>query len=755
MTSIRIARFFLLSLALPSCVSRLPLENFPCPCAAGWSCCPGADVCVKEGTSCPMGALRIDPAELTVPTDRQRRLTASGEVLWSVVEGSAGGSIDAHGLYTAPMQPGTFHVLAALAADPQETVTTTITVVPLTIDRVVGQSGGTGYADGIGADARFYRAAPIVADDAGHLFVGDAQTIRRVDIASAAVTTIAGSPRTSGLVDGIGTKAQFGSARGLSVDRRGNLFVADWTGVRKIVIATGDVSTIVASGVVLRSPVGIAADEAGHLYVSDELDHTILSIDPSTGAVTTLAGTAGVAGSVDGPGAAARFNRPGGIARDDSGNLYVADSGNGTLRRVALATGEVTTVAGAAGRSGTNDGFGAEARFSFPIDVAFMAGRIYVADRQLMTTVIRGIVVATSPAYAVDTLFEVGSDARFGGVTCDHQGDIYYTNGAAVGTAAFGTHLGPPGIVAGKADSGGSVNGDGAGATLRRPAGVAVDAAGTIFVSEGSDIRILDPGNNRVSTLAAPAQAIVRVGSGDLIFTDGNSSIGKLSPTTGAVTTIAGIGGSASSNILKGYQDGIGAAARFYNPTGLVWDGGSNVYIADSGNKAIRKLVLATGEVTTLAGDPGGSGNADGIGKAAHFNDPVDLTMDEAGNLYVADVGYAIRKVVPASGEVTTVAGSIDVGSLPFSTDSNSLAASKIVSDGRGGLFVSSRFDHTVRKINLSSGEVVTVVGRTDQAGVRLGPVPAGLNAPSGLAITPAGDLLVADRQENVVLLVH
>ncbi|MFO0578451.1 MAG: hypothetical protein U1A78_30980 [Polyangia bacterium] len=113
-------------------------------------------------------------------------------------------------------------------------------------------------------------------------------------------------------------------------------------------------------------PSGVAVDGAGSLYVADNYNHTIRKVVLSTGAVTTLAGSAGQAGSDDGTGAAARFYYPSGVAADGAGSLYVADSGNDTIRKVVLSTGAVTTLAGSAVQRGSADGIGAAARFDYP-----------------------------------------------------------------------------------------------------------------------------------------------------------------------------------------------------------------------------------------------------------------------------------------------------------------------------------------------------------------------------------------------------
>src|SRR5262249_4021599 len=127
-----------------------------------------------------------------------------------------------------------------------------------------------------------------------------------------------------------------------------------------------------------NSPTGVAVDAAGTLYVADQNNHTIRKVTPA-GVVTTLAGTAGLPGSADGTGGAARFNFPAAVAVDGSGNVYVADGNNDTIRQIT-ASGIVTTLAGSAGAPGSADGMGAAARFGTPTGVAVdTAGNVYVA----------------------------------------------------------------------------------------------------------------------------------------------------------------------------------------------------------------------------------------------------------------------------------------------------------------------------------------------------------------------------------------
>ena len=244
--------------------------------------------------------------------------------------------------------------------------------------------GGYGNADGTGSAARFIEPYGVAVDSAGNVFVTDSAnfTIRKVTPAGV-VTTLAGSAGSSGSADGTGSAARFGGIpgygegpNGVAVDNAGNVFVADGGNntIRKVTPA-GVVTTLAGlagssgsadgAGSTARfyGPTGVAVDSAGNVFVADVGNDTIRRVTPA-GVVTTLAGLAGSSGSADATGSAARFNAPSGVAVDSAGNVFVADAGNGTIQEVTPA-GVVTTLAGRAGYAGTDDGTGSAARFGW------------------------------------------------------------------------------------------------------------------------------------------------------------------------------------------------------------------------------------------------------------------------------------------------------------------------------------------------------------------------------------------------------
>ena len=610
---------------------------------------------------------------------------------------------------------------------------------------LAGVLGGPGAQDGEGSAAQFYFPSGVASDGAGNLYVADSanSTIRKVVIAGGVVTTFAGSATVTGSADGTGTAARFDHPLSVASDGSGNLFIADAGNntIRKIVIATGEVSTLAGTARTAGSadgtgtaarfnfPQGVASDGAGNLFVADSDNSTIRRIVIATGEVTTLAGTAGAAGSDDGTGATARFNSPKGITIDGAGDLMVADLGNNTIRKVVLATGAVTTLAGSAGATGSLDGVGFDvgsgALFDGPGDVASDGvGNLFVADTN--NHALRKIVIATG---AVTTLVgsaaggSAGHDdgpataARFlnpFGVASDGAGNLFVADSANATIRKIAVATGVVTTLAGSAETPGSDDGTGSGARFDDPIGVASDGAGNLFVADC-----------------------------------GSHTIRKVVIATGVVTTLAG------SAATPGSDDGAGAAARFYFPGALAVDGVGNLFVADAGNHTIRKVVIAGGIVTTLAGSAGSTGSDDGTGAAARFDEPAGLAVDSSGNLFVADAAMrTIRKIVIATAAVSTLAGS--VGNLG-SDDGTGTAArfdtpGALATDNMGNLFVADSGKDTIRKIHIATQLVTTVVGTPGRWEIVLGPLPAEIASPMGLAFLPSGELVISDHTGNVVL---
>jgi sugar lactone lactonase YvrE len=521
------------------------------------------------------------------------------------------------------------------------------------------------------------------------------------------LSLLAGSLTASGSTDGAGTSALFHTPFGLTVDSAGNVYVADRDNatIRKItpsgVVTTlagvaGQAGSADGTGAFARfnSPYGLAVDSAGNVYVGDSSNQTIRKITPS-GTVTTLAGYPGLAGHADGTGAAARFYWPVGVALDGQGNLFVADAGNHTIRRVT-GSGTVTTFAGSPGVAGSTDGTGAAARFYNPCGLAFdTAGNLYVADRD--NSLIRKI----TPSGGVTTLASVN---QAWGVAVDSTGNVY-APGASNHTLQKITPAGVLTTLAGMAGYAGDMDGTGSAARFYNPGAIAIDGYANLYVADTSTDII------RKVTLS------------------------------GVVTTYAGAPYSAGSN------DGVRASAGFNQPSGLTVDSSGIFYVADSANNAIR-MVSPLGDVKTLAGNPGEAGNCiDGTGAGAFFNYPGMLVRETTGNLFVTDYNNAVIRKITPGGVVTTIAGACGQGG---SADGTGAAARfngpwGIAEDPAGNFYVADSANQTIRRI-APGGIVTTIAGSAGQAGCVDGTgASARFYGPGGLVLDGAGNMYVAD----------
>jgi hypothetical protein len=637
---------------------------------------------------------------------------------------------------------------------------------------LAGDASVLDHTDGTGSNARFFNPTSVAVDTAGNVYVADGgdHTIRKVG-AGGVVTTLAGMSGQAGSSDGSGSGALFLYPYAVAIDASGNVYVADSgnNNVRKVT-AGGSVSTLAGnagltgsadgtgSAALFDQPQGIAVDAAGNVYVSDTNNSTIRKIT-AAGVVTTLAGAAGQTGSSDGTGASARFSYPFGLAVDAVGNIYVADFDNSTVRKVTPG-GAVSTLAGSAGVSGTADGQGGAAQFNHPEAVSVdAAGNVYVIDTSNQT--LREITAVGSVSTLAGTPGIGGrADGTGPAASFFYPGGVASTGSGTVYVADTGNHtiraMDSPGVVttlAGAAGVEGSANGTGSQALFAYPCGVASGGSGNLYIADTNNNAIREVTTAGVVTTIAgsagpPGSAdgsggaalfngptgVAADGNGNVYVADtGNSTIRKIA-AGGAVTTFAGVAG------VAGSSDGTGPSARFNAPLGVAVDNVGNVYVADTNNNTIRKIT-AGGTVTTLAGTAGQTGSGDGAGGSARFNGPYAVAVDASGNVYVADHTNGTIRKIDTSDTVSTLAGT--AGQLGF-TDGTGFAAkfnqpSALAVDGSGFVYVADTYNRAIREISPGGG-VTTLNGSQTR-----------FYYPQGIAVDGSGNLYVVDGDNQAV----
>jgi hypothetical protein len=709
-----------------------------------------------------------------------RQVTSAGEVTTLAGLAGASGSTDATGSAARFNHPAgvAVHEAGSLYVTDGSNQTIRKMTSSGVVTTLAGSVGSTGSDDGTGSGARFDYPKGVAADGGGNAYVADAfnHTIRKVT-SSGVVTTLAGTAGQAGSGDSLSIAARFDNPRSVAVDAWDNVYVADFRNrtIRKIA-SSGVVTTLAGSTGIWGSAdgtgcearffwvAGVAVDSGGDVYVADYGSHTIRKVT-TEGVVTTLAGSAGHSGTADGTGSAARFYQPTGLAVDEGGNVYVADYGNHTIRKVT-SDGVVTTLAGTGGQHGSTDATGSAARFYNPAGVAVdSGGNVYVADSYNFTIrkVTSGGVVTTlaGTARQVGSSDGTGSAARFRypmDVALDFLGNVYVAD-RANSTIRKVTSGGVVTTVAGTAGQLGSADGPGGTAQFRIPYGVAVDSHANVYVADTGNgtIRKVTIGG-LVTTLAGSPVAIgsadgigaaarfynpfgVALDSGGNLYVADtvNCTIRRMTSDQ-VMTTLAGSAGAGGS------EDGTGSAAQFGAPYGLAADSTGNVYVADYANDTIRKVTSA-GVVTTLAGSAGVTGSADGKGSAAQFGGPFGLALDSAGNLYVADSGNCTVRKVTSGGVVTTLAGSAgNPGSADGAgADAQFTGPQGVAVDREGNVYVADSGNDTIRKVT-SGGVVTTLAGSAGNIGTNDGVGSAArFNAPIAVAVDSAGNVYVAD----------
>ena len=526
-----------------------------------------------------------------------------------------------------------------------------------------------------------------------------------------------------------------------------------------------------ALGVPVPISGGMAASAAGDVYFAS--GNAVLKVD-TKGILTRFAGTGRYGNSGDGgPATSAALAWPSGLAVDLSGNVYIAENANHRIRRVSP-DGAIATVAGTGSPGDAGDGGPAvNAQLHYPVGVAVdTSGNLYIADtgnhrvrkvsgQGVMTTVAADLPHAEG--VAVDATGNVYiTDFALGEAVCEDCDPPF------VGRIVRVTPTGSVDTIAGGGKEPGD-NGPATSARLETPRGIAVDAAGTLYVTDSMNDRVRKITRGGVITTAAgisplysppcpyvwgplepsPFRCPIGVALdavGNLYVADtGNYRVRKISPQ-GEVANIAGSGAPGAF-----WGDGGQAQdASLSYPLGVAVDASANLYIADTGNSRVRK-VSPDGVITTVAGNgiPGYSGDG-GPAIGAQLRGPAGLAVDASGNLYIADLtDHRVRKVSP-SGIITTVAGNGITGDGfgPWAdggpaTRANLAGPRGVAVDAGGNLYIADTHHLSVRKVS-ADGIITTVLGGGSSANT-CGRATRTFTFPTGAAVDAAGQLYVAD----------
>jgi len=515
---------------------------------------------------------------------------------------------------------------------------------------------------------------------------------------------------------------------------------------------------VAATSASLGTVTGLAWDRTGGLYLSLGDYHMVARLDTATGQMVRVAGNGSAGFAIEGgPCAGAQLSAPAGLAVDSAGNLYVADSGNSRVR--VIARGVISSFAGFGARGYGGDGDSAlSARYDGPSAVAAdAAGNVYIAD--FFNHVVRKVSGGKVTTVAGDGTYGMGAEnvdatrsalAGPAGLAVDAAGNLYiaefYNNRVRKVSGGVITTVAGTGTAGFSGDKAPA-----AAATLRQPTDVAVDSAGVLYIADFGNNRVRMVSGGLITTVAGNGTTST-TGDGGAATSAGLSAPRRVAFDGAGIMYIAdgmrvrkvtkGVIANAAGGGVPAGENGPAAGAQLLTPQAVAVDSTGNVYVSDSGTG--RVLKIAGGTLVRLAGTGvAATSTADGAAATTALGAPSAVTVDAAGTLYVADtVSARVRKI--AAGQMTTVVG----GGTSFGDGGPPLKAQLTAPEGLAVNTAGDLFIADVNRVRAVSGGVITTFagnGSVGYQGDNGAAMAARLSSPSGLAVDSAGNVLIAD----------